>query len=100
MVPFGLSPNVRTLLPSGRTVSFETSVQLPTRSLAVCAAPGAGREIPKQSAAIVLRASVVRRFIVFPFVCQKDCDVRYTDCANVPKTEAGGTRDTHLSSIF
>src|SRR5262245_53763549 len=37
MIPFGSSPNVGILMPSGRTVSLEISIQAPTRSLAVCA---------------------------------------------------------------
>src|SRR5262245_54154415 len=63
MIPCGSSPNVGILMPSGRTVSLEISVQAPTRSLAVCATAVLGAATPRHSTVIALRARLVRRFI-------------------------------------
>src|SRR5215510_16035785 len=72
MIPFGLSPNVGILMPSGRTVSLEISVQAPTRSLAVCATAVLGEANPRHSTVIALRAGVVRRFIASSSDCQRN----------------------------
>src|SRR4051812_36294362 len=72
MIPFGLGPNVGVLVPSGRTVSFETSVQVPTRSLAVCAAARPEKAIPQPRNAVMLRANAVRGFIVLSLDCRSD----------------------------
>src|SRR5262245_19522853 len=72
MIPFGSSPNVGILMPSGRTVSLEISVRAPTRSLAVCATAVLGEANPRHSTVIALRAGVVRRFIASSSDCQRD----------------------------
>src|SRR5262245_52085002 len=72
MIPFGSSPNVGILMPSGRTVSLEISVQAPTRSLAVCATAVLGAATSKHSTVIALRARVVRRFIASSSDCQRN----------------------------
>src|SRR5262245_7151108 len=72
MIPFGSSPNVGILMPSGRTVSLEIRVQAPTRSLAVCATAVLGAATPRHSTVTALRAGVARRFIASSSDCQRN----------------------------
>src|SRR4051812_36173841 len=62
--PFGSGPKAGLRLPSGLTLSTETTAQDPIRSAAVCANTAWGRAAPTTPNEAVARAIVIRGVII------------------------------------
>src|SRR6266704_4957850 len=77
-VPFG--PKMSTRLPSGRTLTFEALLHVPTISLAVWAIAVPGKTNPTVSAAV---ASVMILFMGVPLRCCREQDDMATACGSL-----------------
>src|SRR5712691_5656354 len=82
-LPVAPGPQGSTLLPSGRVLTVEANDQVPViwslRVFFCAAVSAAGRAIPRQNRAVVVKASAVRRFMIF-----SPCEVKRTSLRPSP----------------